>query len=111
MFGHIKTQMNLNYAICLLFALNFIDAIATLIWIRTGVTTEANDLMAALLETGELAFLVVKLGMGVFACTVFFMGARFTLARFGVALALIAYTGAMVSHVLTGLAAYGYLSF
>ena len=48
--------------------------------------------------------------MGAIAAFVLLRGADKKLARYGVVAALTAYLGAMTSHVLTGLAAYGYLS-
>jgi hypothetical protein len=54
--------------------------------------------------------LLVKLGMGAATALVLLRGADKKLARYGVVIALTAYAGAMGSHVLTGLAAYGYLS-
>ena len=54
--------------------------------------------------------LLVKLGMGVLTAVVLLRGAEKKLARYGVVIALTAYAGAMGSHVLTGLAAFGYFS-
>ena len=40
---------------------NVIDAVLTLIWISSGRATEANPLMAVLIDQHPVAFLVVKL--------------------------------------------------
>ena len=101
--------MNLWRSVFLLFALNLIDALVTIVWLRNGVT-EANYLMAGVLSFGEVPFLAVKIGMGVFACGVLLWGAEYRLARMGTRIALAAYSFAIASHILTGFAAGGYLS-
>ena len=45
---------------CLLFTLNWLDAQLTLLWIRLGVATEGNSLMARILEHGDLTFLATN---------------------------------------------------
>jgi hypothetical protein len=37
----------------LLFALNFLDAVLTIYWVRNGFATEGNHLMATLLDIGD----------------------------------------------------------
>ncbi len=90
--------------------MNTVDAFVTLIWIRYGVTTEGNFLMATALDYGELPFLAIKLGMGVITVGVLLYGAQYRLAVIGARVGLVAYSVAIVSHVLTGFAAKGYLS-
>ena len=102
--------MNLSKSIFLLFVLNIVDALVTIMWVRNGLATEGNYLMATVLDIGELPFLAVKLGMGAFAAAVFFYGSEYRLAKIGARVALVAYAGAMASHILTGFAVYGYLS-
>jgi len=96
--------------ICLLFVLNVIDAFVSIGWVRTGMATEVNHLMASLLDVGNLPFLAAKLGMGALTCGVLYYGAEYKLARLGVSIALAAYIGVMGLHVGTGLAVYGFLS-
>jgi len=96
--------------ICLLFVFNVIDAFVSIAWVRNGVTTEGNHLMASLLDFGNLPFLAAKLGMGVLTCTVLYHGADYKLARTGLSIALAVYVVVMSLHVGTGLAAYGFLS-
>ena len=36
----------------LLFSLNILDAILTIVWVRNGVATEGNQIMARLLDNG-----------------------------------------------------------
>lgn len=79
-------------------------------WIRNGVATEGNYLMASVLDFGEVPFFAVKIGMGIIACGVLLYGAEYRLAQVGARIAVAAYSFAMVTHVLTGFAAAGYLS-
>lgn len=102
--------MKLSRPIGLLFALNTVDALITIMWIRNGWATEGNYLMATVLDLGEVPFLAIKLGMGAFMAAVLMYGSEYRLAKIGARLALTAYAGAMASHILTGLAVYGYLS-
>lgn len=102
--------MNIFRAVILLFLLNLIDAVLTLVWVRNGVASEANGLMSGLLDIGDFPFLFVKIGIGTLAALVLWKGADHRLARIGVNIALVAYVGAMGSHVFAGLAALGYLA-
>ena len=102
--------MNLSRSIALLFALNIVDAFITIMWVRNGWATEGNYLMASLLDLGEIPFLAIKLGMGAFMAVVLLYGSEYRLAKIGTRLALVAYAGAIASHILTGFAVYGYLS-
>jgi len=96
--------------VCLLFLLNLIDALVTLGWVRTGMASEGNGLMATLLDAGNGQFLIAKLGMGCLTCAVLLYGAEYKMAKVGVSIALVVYTCVMGLHVGTGLAAYGFLT-
>ena len=102
--------MNLWRSVSILFALNLIDAVVTIIWIRNGVATEGNYLMASVLDFGEAPFFAVKIGMGIFTCGVLLWGSEYRLAKMGTRIALAAYSFAIATHILTGFAASGYLS-
>jgi hypothetical protein len=102
--------LNLSRSVSLLFALNIVDAVVTILWIRYGLATEGNYLMATVLDYGELPFLAVKLGMGAITVAVLLYGSQYRLAIIGVRVCLAAYSFAIVSHILTGFAASGYLS-
>ena len=91
----------------LLFALNWMDAQLTIIWVRSGWATEGNGLMAHLLDTGDLPFLAVKLTVGAVAAYIFYRFSRLPLARRGVAFALGLYLCLMVVHAATGLTGLG----
>lgn len=94
----------------LLFALNLLDALLTIVWVRSGVATEGNQLMAALLDIGNGPFLAVKIVIGLIAALVLARWGRKPLARYGLAVALAVYIGLMGIHLFTGLAAFGLVS-
>jgi hypothetical protein len=102
--------MHLYRETFLLFSLNMLDAFLTLIWVRGGVTNEANWIMASLLDINDLAFVFAKLAMGSFTAIVLLRFGDRPLARYGVTVALALYIGVMGVHLFTGLAAFGYLS-
>jgi hypothetical protein len=94
----------------LLFSLNLLDALLTLIWVRTGVTTEANHLMAQLLDVGDYTFLGLKLAVGTITAVVMLRWGYVRIARPLVSFAIVLYIGLMGIHIMTGLAAFGYLT-
>jgi hypothetical protein len=102
--------VNLSRAVVLLFALNLLDALVTVFWVKGGLAPETNQIMAWVLDIGPGSFLLVKLAMGSITAGVLLYGSQYRLAKIGVTLALFAYGGAFVTHVFTGLAAAGYLS-
>ena len=94
----------------LLFALNVLDALLTIVWVRTGVATEGNQLMARLLDVGNGPFLIVKIAIGAVAALVLFRCGHRRVARYGLAVALAVYISLMGIHLFTGLSAFGYVS-
>ena len=94
----------------LLFTLNLLDALLTVFWVRSGVATEGNQLMARLLDVGNGPFLMVKIAMGAIAAMVLFRWGNRPLARYGLVIALAVYLGLMGIHIFTGLTAFGYVS-
>jgi hypothetical protein len=98
------------FAPVLLFILNLVDGLLTIAWVRSGVATEGNGLMAHLLDIGNGPFLLAKIGMGTFAAIVFYRGGGRPLAKYGLALTLVLYVGVMGIHLFTGLWAFGYVS-
>lgn len=102
--------MNFSRSVFLLFALNIVDAVITIIWVRNGWAPEGNFLMATVLDFGEAPFMAFKLGMGIVTAVVLLYGSQYRLAQIGARLGLVAYSFAIVSHVLTGFAVLGYLS-
>src|SRR5262245_24710969 len=103
--------MNLFREAFLLFSLNLLDALLTVIWVRNGVATEGNFLMAKLLDMGDLSFLGGKLAIGTFTAFVFLQfGNNSRLAKHGLSFALALYISLMGLHFITGLSAVGFLS-
>lgn len=94
----------------LLFSLNLLDAILTIIWVRNGVATEGNFLMARLLDSGDFTFLAAKIAIGTFTALVLLRWGNRRLARYGLTVALAVYISLMGIHVMTGLAAFGLIS-
>ena len=94
----------------LLFSLNLLDAILTIVWVRNGVATEANHIMARLLDSGDLTFLGAKIAIGTIAAFVLLRWGNRKLARHGLTVALAVYISLMGIHVMTGLTAFGYIS-
>jgi hypothetical protein len=102
--------MQLLAPVILLFSLNLLDALLTIVWVRSGVATESNQLMASLLDIGNGPFLGVKIAVGTLAAAVLWMYGNRKLARYGLAVALAVYIGLMGIHLFTGLTAFGFVS-
>jgi hypothetical protein len=99
--------MQLFHGTTLLFALNLLDALLTIVWVRSGVATEGNELMAKLLEIGDFTFLGAKLAIGAMAAMVLLKWGNLKLARYGLTAALAVYISVMGIHIITGLSAFG----
>jgi Domain of unknown function (DUF5658) len=93
---------------CLLFALNWLDAQLTLIWIRLNVATEGNALMNRVLEHGDAPFLVSKIVIGGFAAYILYRFAHLPLAKHGLTVVLGIYALLMLIHAATGCSALGW---
>lgn len=94
----------------LLFALNFLDAVLTIYWVRNGFATEGNQLMSGLLDIGDLPFLAVKMAVGAAAAIVLWRWRNLRIAKYGLSLTLGIYIVLMGVHFVTGLSAFGILS-
>ena len=92
----------------LLFALNFLDAQLTIVWVRNGWATEGNGLMAYLLDAGDAPFLLTKLFIGALVASVFYHWSHLRLAQRGLGLTLGLYLALMFVHGATGLSALGW---
>jgi hypothetical protein len=93
----------------LLFSLNLLDALLTIVWVRNGIAAEGNQILAPLLETGDYTFLAVKLAIGTVAAMVLLRWSDVPVAKYGLTAALVVYVGLMGVHLFTGLAAFGYI--
>ena len=94
----------------LLFSLNLLDAILTIVWVRNGVATEGNQLMARLLDSGDFTFLAAKIAIGTITALVLLRWGNRKLAKYGLTVALAIYVSLMGIHLVTGLSAFGYIS-
>lgn len=92
----------------LLFALNWLDAQLTILWVRLDVATEGNVFMAHLLKQSEGSFLSVKLIIGALAAYTLYRFAEIRLAQRGMKLVLGIYLVLMFVHVATGFCALGW---
>lgn len=92
----------------LLFAMNWLDAQLTILWVRLHIATEGNGLMARLLDHGEASFLSVKLLIGALAGYTLYRCSEIPIARRGMKLVLGIYLGLMIVHAVTGFTALGW---
>ena len=92
----------------LLFAMNWLDAQLTILWIRLNVATEGNGLMATLLNRSEGSFLSVKLLIGGVSAYILYRFAEIPIARRGMKVVLGIYLALMVVHAVTGFSALGW---
>lgn len=92
----------------LLFAMNWLDAQLTILWVRLNVATEGNGMMASLLNHSETSFLSVKLLIGALSAYVLYRFAEIPIARRGMKVVLGVYLALMGVHVATGFSALGW---
>ncbi len=92
----------------LLFALNWLDAQLTILWVRMNVATEGNGFMARLLDHSEGSFLAFKLAIGAMAAYTLYRCAEIPMARRGMKLVLGIYLLLMFVHAATGFSALGW---
>lgn len=92
----------------LLFAMNWLDAQLTILWLRLNVATEGNGLMAILLDHSERSFLSVKLAIGGLSAYVLYRFAEIPVARRGMKVVLGVYLALMIVHAVTGFSALGW---
>lgn len=92
----------------LLFLLNWLDAQLTIWWVRAGVATEGNGLMAYLLDLGNAPFLMTKLAVGALVAYTLYRFSHIALARRGLHFVLGLYLALMLVHGATGASALGW---
>ena len=100
--------MSASVKCLLLFSLNWLDAQLTILWVRGGVATEGNGLMAYLLERGDAPFLSTKLLVGALVAYTLYRFSHVALARKGLRLTLGLYLALMLVHAATGASALGW---
>ncbi|MFL6230985.1 MAG: DUF5658 family protein [Pyrinomonadaceae bacterium] len=89
----------------LLFVLNMLDAQLTVVWVRAGVATEGNGLMARVLAAGVAPFFLTKLLIGGLVAFLLYRFSSLAVARRGTRLVLGIYLALMLVHAATGLSA------
>lgn len=92
----------------LLFAMNWLDAQLTILWLRLNIATEGNGIMAGLLGHSEASFLTVKLIIGGMSAYILYRFAEVPIARRGMKIVLGLYLALMVVHAVTGFTALGW---
>ena len=92
----------------LLFLLNWLDAQLTIVWVRNGLATEGNGLMAYLLDAGNAPFLATKIVVGAGVAFVLYRWSHIALASRGLKLVLGLYCALMFVHAATGISALGH---
>ncbi len=92
----------------LLFAMNWLDAQLTILWLRLNIATEGNGIMAGLLSHSEASFLSVKLLVGGLSAFILYRFAEIPMARRGMKIVLVVYLALMVVHAVTGFSALGW---
>ncbi len=92
----------------LLFAMNWLDAQLTILWLRLNIATEGNGTMAGLLNHSEASFLSVKLLVGGLSAYILYRFAEVPIARRGMKVVLGIYLALMVVHMATGFSALGW---
>jgi hypothetical protein len=80
-------------------SLNVIDAAVTLFWVSTGRASEANPLMAPLLDANAVVFVLVKLSLVMLGVLLLWRLRRHPLAVVGILLVFVAYYVALLLHV------------
>jgi hypothetical protein len=92
----------------LLFAMNWLDAQLTILWLRLNIATEGNGIMARLLNHSEGSFLSVKLAIGGLSAYILYRFAEIPVARRGMKVVLGIYLALMIVHAVTGFSALGW---
>lgn len=60
-FGQLDYHDWLKGVVASIIVLNALDGILTIVWVESGIATEANPLMAILLSTSPVLFMCVKM--------------------------------------------------
>jgi hypothetical protein len=82
----------------LVFALNLLDAALTVLWVRTGLCTEANPLLRWLAHEEQGLFMLVKVAVVGTGLGILWTFRSCRLAGFGLRLLLVAYVGVALYH-------------
>jgi hypothetical protein len=88
----------LAWLLFLVFALNLLDAALTVLWVRTGLCTEANPLLRWLAHEEQALFLLVKVAVVGTGLGILWTFRTCRLAHVGLRLLLAAYLGVAIYH-------------
>ena len=78
--------------------LNLLDAVFTLVWVESGVATEANLLLEAILSRSAIAFVVVKMSLVSMGVLLLWRQRQRRLAVYGIRLSFAAYNSLLLYH-------------
>ena len=93
-------NINISYLLLVVFVANIADAFLTLSWIDMGIATEANPIMALLIDMGAEWFLIGKIGSVSAACVILYHLRSNRSAKFVALLSCALYFGIIVFHLL-----------
>lgn len=93
-------KIDIRYLLCLVFIANLVDAYLTLTWVELGVATEANPIMAFLLDLGQEWFLIGKIVSISAACLILYHLRELRASKVVAILSCVLYLGIIVIHIL-----------
>jgi hypothetical protein len=89
----------LNAIIKAVLVLNLVDAIFTLVWVWAGLATEANALMAGLVERHPVVFVAAKLGLTSLGSILLWRLRRHPIAVVGIFGVFLVYYWVLIYHL------------
>jgi hypothetical protein len=89
----------LDWIVRAVLLLNLLDTVFTLFWVQTGIATEANILLADIVERHGVLFVVVKLGLVSLGTVLLWRNRTRPLAVIGIFVAFLAYYFVLLYHL------------
>jgi hypothetical protein len=86
-------------AVVAVVVLNLADAVFTMWWVHAGIATEANVLLADLVEGNAVLFALAKSTLVSLGLLLLWRQRERPLAAFGIALVFVAYNGLVLYHL------------
>ena len=86
-------------AVVTVVVLNLADAVFTMWWVHAGIATEANVLLADLVERNAVLFALAKSTLVSLGLLLLWRQRARPLASFGIALVFVAYNGLVLYHL------------
>lgn len=80
-------------------ALNIVDVWCTVLWVRMGIASEANPLLAPLLEHSDWSFITVKMGVVCAGLGFLWQHRDIALVRIGLAVCTAVYASLALYHL------------